>query len=90
MNLQYSFIVEINGLHDNTSLFHEFIHSLNRLRQLHVFPRSAKMKMKKMQGLRDHQSQMESEEEQWELEVERGRAVVKRIKETDKPNLFIV
>lgn len=48
------------------------------------------MKMKKMQGLRDHQSQMESEEEQWELEVERGRAVVKRIKETDKPNLFIV
>ena len=41
---EYSYIVEINGLHDGTSLFHEFIHSLHKLRQLDAFPRSPNMK----------------------------------------------
>ena len=42
--IQLGYIVEINGLHDGTSLFHEFIHSLHKLRQLDAFPRSPNMK----------------------------------------------
>ena len=39
--LEYIYIVEVNELHYDTYPFHSFIHSLNKLRQLHAFPRTS-------------------------------------------------